>query len=1205
MATRPTSRSTSTRARAAATATPATGTPRRVSGRVTIVEGGNEAPATGLVVSALAVSVDSKKPRRLGSALASDVGAFSIGYEAGAPVDLQIVVADPSGGEPLFTSEIREDAGAAESFAIRLDKAPSIGREYREPPAETVAALQRFQAGKDILRAGTKAIATAAVEAARLDRSPLESDRRSVKAVLSKLPEKALTLPTRRQPDESIASAEARIAERTAGNIAAHAKKRRVRFALPASVRGNATVGSVVSQETIQTWAGHSADEDGGAVSLQRIDPHEYVCRSDIRPELLCPALDDASTPAPTEPETPPGSLPQEPFPADDPAADNAEIKRRLDAAVEDVLRGLGRAATPPVNGSRADAGAVDARVLGLSLRPGPADVPAYHDFYQLQIAGEPVWEELLDDDLVTAVQHTSANVRAFGGTVQSAMNPDLLDALVLEGRLVGFTRASDPPAAVVRCFELTEDHWRVLNDDYRTALIHLAEGILQVHSGRVSADSLRRILGLSGLPWAGGNIPDALAAKQHSPQLTRELKEQGARIVELAQRKLDRQGGTSFGQYHPVLGDLERRLREPYSFTAYAADGRERHVNFGLVVHYRQRWEPVTYQAGELVRTLPLTPGEKRRVATKRVTSRKTTRSASEALSDARSLDVTETSRAEEEIVSRAQTSTKLGMSAEGEYDIWISEGTAKSSLERNVANESAETKRRFREAVVRAASEYKRENRVEVVSNDESTSEHVEEGEISNPNDEITVTYLFYELQRRFRVSEAIHRVIPVVFVAHELPPRIDDAWVITHAWILKRVMLDASFAPYLDDLADRKIGDEFALEQMRLTLAQRRRMMEELKGELGQIQRATSTRLAQLRRTIETQAEIQENEDTESGWSFLWENFTGDDTSPEAARMRMEAAREDFERAERAERELALRVEREVSALDQATREYTEALRLHLNRATRIEQMRVHIKDNILHYMQAIWRAEPADQRRLRLERTVVSVPEGTQSYTVVGESDEGEAVGGWENPSLEIEPRFQVTGQKTSTLGEIADIGHLIGFKGNYMVFPLRESNLVTDFMLVPYLHPALGLRDPDELSWSPEDFNRYVCCLKEHMTPEQFAVILPRLQRMNQRLLAAPRRENEEVIVPTGALFVEALPGSHTVMQEDSLFHRRMDAEKAALGVEEARAQLRTSELENLRLAKRLLADELGDPKVDLMIHSEGTPAGVIVNPGDV
>ena len=40
-----------------------------------------------------------------------------------------------------------------------------------------------------------------------------------------------------------------------------------------------------------------------------------------------------------------------------------------------------------------------------LTLPPGPADVPAYHDFYDLQIAFKPVWMEAIDESVVGNAQ--------------------------------------------------------------------------------------------------------------------------------------------------------------------------------------------------------------------------------------------------------------------------------------------------------------------------------------------------------------------------------------------------------------------------------------------------------------------------------------------------------------------------------------------------------------------------------------------------------------------------------------------------------------------------------------------------------------------------------------------------------------------------------------------------------------------------------
>src|SRR5262249_47765985 len=142
-----------------------------------------------------------------------------------------------------------------------------------------------------------------------------------------------------------------------------------------------------------------------------------------------------------------------------------------------------------------------------------------------------------------------------------------------------------------------------------------------------------------------------------------------------------------------------------------------------------------------------------------------------------------------------------------------------AKGSVEfgANQALDSAETKRFFREAVRKATQEYRNERTLELSTENVTTTEAIETGEISNPNNELTVTYLFYELQRRVEISEQLHRVTPVVLFAFEVPrpDQIDEDWLLTHDWILRRVLLDDQLLPALDMLANSFAGDELAVD------------------------------------------------------------------------------------------------------------------------------------------------------------------------------------------------------------------------------------------------------------------------------------------------------------------------------------------------------------------------------------------------------
>ena len=111
-----------------------------------------------------------------------------------------------------------------------------------------------------------------------------------------------------------------------------------------------------------------------------------------------------------------------------------------------------------------------------------------------------------------------------------------------------------------------------------------------------------------------------------------------------------------------------------------------------------------------------------------------------------------------EREIVDKAQSKTRLrhddarSRSAPRAYKADVHRRRPAGSQ----ATQSEKAKKHFHEAVLKSAEEYKQQHRMEI---DTTTSEETEETtfhEIQNPNDELTVTYMFYELQRTYRVSE-----------------------------------------------------------------------------------------------------------------------------------------------------------------------------------------------------------------------------------------------------------------------------------------------------------------------------------------------------------------------------------------------------------------------------------------------------------------
>lgn len=678
-------------------------------------------------------------------------------------------------------------------------------------------------------------------------------------------------------------------------------------------------------------------------------------------------------------------------------------------------------------------------------------------------------------------------------------------------------------------------------------------------------------------------------------------MRRQGEGIIQYANYKLEKP--EKFDQFHPNLEALANALKEPYRFSVYAANQFERSVNFGIVATYQQKWDPVSYQVGELMKTVPLAPKEVRRFTKKVVIRKSRAEKEVENSLHTRKTESSETARTETAIIQKAQHKTNFQLSANGGVNVGIAHASGSTAFAQNATTESQEVKKEFREAVFKAAEEYKSERTLEI---NVSTSEEVsfeESGEISNPNDEIPVTYLFYELQRRYKISEQIHRVTPIVLVAQEFPKpnEIDEDWIIAHDWILRRVILDDSFIPAMNYLASKVVGDEFSLQEQYQNMQQQRRLAEELKEELVAIRAQTESRYAAFQKSIEKRADAIQEEEDSGGIIPMPVGFITDsaEVSADAARVREDAAKDAYERAMKQEKEIVGRLERETTALNALTETYTKNLSDHLNRKTQIARLRVHLKSNIMYYMQAIWSHEPPDQRFFRLHEVRVPKLKGKTTYKLEVDPDAIPMPPDWKKPlKLVAKCELDPDDVEFDTLEQVADIDNLLGFKGNYMLFPLKKSNVLTDFMMLPYNDAVMGIRDPDPLgNWTLTDFLKYVCCLHHKLSKQEFDELLPGLQTAYQQLVNAPGTDGEELIVPTDSLFIEALPGVHPILEDFKLYHRVLDVKKV-------QADVRAAEFENVRAAARLLAGEREDPTIEKKVIIEGGQS-VVVSPDDV
>jgi hypothetical protein len=840
----------------------------------------------------------------------------------------------------------------------------------------------------------------------------------------------------------------------------------------------------------------------------------------------------------------------------------------------------------PDLAERRADRAQVEKSVNDFSLQKGPAEIPAFYDFNVLQIAFEHVWKQLFDETIPNLAYTANTLGQARFGV------SDIVTNLFNNGlSLVGtyFTISPvDVPPVVAKFFDITKEEYNDMAVAMRDQLVTIANSI--------------DLKGGSSLPSIVFGSANGSGLTVQSLRSIQALTEQGERLIDAVRHD-------DYYTLHQTLRDLHDRLSGTYNFTIFAADKDYHSVNFALRLTYREELTPKEYQAGKLLKTIPLAPKEEKKYSVK--VSRNEKRSAKEAKKNNSSLtsEQVSTSRVEADIMAKAQTKTNFSLNAEGDYDIGISSGKATTTFGVEALSESAQNRKDFREAVQKAAQSYNEEVSKEIVTETDVTSEYIESGTLVNPNSELACTYLFYELQKRYQLSEQIYRVMPVVLVAQEVPSpdQITEAWVISNDWILNRCLLDDSFRPTLGYLANKSVGDDFALRELRKNLRQQRNLVDTLQIEFSAASVEADNRYKALETAISKRIDEEHDEATDGFGSDMLQFFGGGGQDPQAAKARELAAKDAQQYALDKAEKAAAALKQEVNTLHALTENYNKALQERLDNETKVKRLLVHICNNISHYMKWVWLMEPPDQRYLRLYKVQVPILELESRSYRVNVSVEDDIFSRFREPGTEKHKAFLHGTLKhnpdgtfpTKPLVEVARLDRVVDVMGNYLAFELIEHNALTEFMAAPYIDSAFGAMDPDELSnVNLEQYSKYVCCLHDKLPADEFEALKPQLKAWLDQLLATPLRNGDEIVVPTGALFIETLVDQNPILEDYMLKQRELD-------VFDVNEKVRRAGLENIRLAARLLNAERGDPEIDKKILVEGvsmTPALDVNNP---
>jgi len=658
--------------------------------------------------------------------------------------------------------------------------------------------------------------------------------------------------------------------------------------------------------------------------------------------------------------------------------------------------------------------------------------------------------------------------------------------------------------------------------------------------------------------------------------------------------------GGSS--RLYQLLTRLDKLLSERYAFDVFAKNS----INFGIMVTYRQTWVPQTYQVGDLVSTIPLAPKEIRRYTTRKVA--KKTRAVKE-LEDnlqTRRTESSETSRADAEIVEKAQNKTNFNLTA---HESLGGEGYSVDSTQSSggeQGKQSEQVKKEFHESVLKSAQEYKQQHRMEIDTSESSENEETSFQEIQNPNDELTVTYLFYELQRTYRITERIHKLTPVILVANDVPApdEIDDAWLTEHDWILRRVILDDSFRPALEYLTESFVGAEVNIRILEDNALAQKQVVDALNQQIqAQVQILTKDQQDVLNAVRNLGASQQQQgliDIVKRIFDPLGITGQADTGVVSAAEAMVDYAKDTRDRAEREKARLLSQLEVATTALQAAVDKLSVAVTEHYDKVAEIDRLRVHVKDNILYYMQAIWSHEPPDQRFFRLyniDVPVVIAETAGVSVDLQSGASMLDALQGWDGASARLPmPATTVTVKK---LVEVADLDTVLGYKGNYMLFALKENNYITLHMMQDYLDVGdeLLVRDPDEIgNYTLDELQELAACVHRR-NPKLFQEYRDRFKQLLIDRLTSSRKDNDLVVVPTSSLYIEALVGTHPLLEDFKLVHRALDVKKV-------QAEVRHAELENIRLAARALKGKDEDPDIEKKIVIQTDGSNVTVSDGD-
>ncbi|MBG6130377.1 hypothetical protein IWQ47_001540 [Aquimarina sp. EL_43] len=821
------------------------------------------------------------------------------------------------------------------------------------------------------------------------------------------------------------------------------------------------------------------------------------------------------------------------------------------------------------------DLKAIKARINELEMGSGPANVTAFRDFHNLQMAFKDVWTAAFDKELETDVQNLFDEINRidddYGNTFPRP--DDLRDIRDFEDFILSISNdlgafqelwVSVPPAY---SDFFTDAEWNRLKPRLQMQFGTVFEQATVIYPDDTNAQYLHR-------------NTYAVFLKETPTSLN------------------------GIGRMQQLISDIGDRLSRPYSFKYYAADS----VNYGTLIKYRQEWKPLNYQVGRLVSTLPLAPGETRELkVTQKVKRTRAEKEMRKALSE-NSYESSSSIKSELDVIAKLATDTNFKMSASGSFTLGIGSIESASEFSHNQKTESNRQHKQISEVTRKAAEKVRQEREVSIESTQDFESNLESIQKIHNPNNEVTVTYLMYELERRYQVHQRLESVTPVIMLALDLPSphELTEGWVLEHAWILRRALLDDAFEEAIHIIENGRASEAVDIEIKKAIYEREQATMSGISTEFDAIVKDRAALRSQIinfqKQADDYQAGKESTGDKVKDF-FLSGGFSifgGGDNEPNQGKLyesMIKAAESRLKHIDQQAEELATTQRAAKREAREAGQQYANALKAIAQKDTQIKQLLLHIRQNIFHYMHAIWEMKHPDQWFFEwAEKMVYHVGAGEVTCTLSR----------WKNllpmpPGVErkgnpyeihcdkpLPPDLDILSEEGKVpLGSIAHVDQLLGFKGNYAVFPLKDCTHITDYMMREFVDDYLGVRDPAlDIGVTSAELIDYA---KEVWEDETLSdEDRTTLSEILAKSLSSPVPDTQEIILPTGQIYMEALKGETTLLEDFKLAHRGLDV----LKVQE---EVRQGRLDNIRRAGLMVGPDVNfdDPDVDKYVKIIG------------